>query len=393
MRKDSVTDPLQQSYKTLHAKIKASSQARKKRISKMVEFASILFKGGFDEGKNGLNMHKYLIMFGHSQLDCAECWSGDEGSYVCLEDITYATKRARIDTFEMGEMSFAEKVRDWVRNNSGTFCVQDANIAFNCVQRHEKERMRVTLFRIWRQGLIERDGKRAGSYRIVQEDAPSIDILNLDTSTFPIYLPLDLHELVTIQPKNIIIIAGEPDAGKSCFCLNTAQKNIGRGYDIRYLTSEMGGTELAYRLKMFEPDMPYSDWTAIDWKERSSDFQDVILPDGLTIIDYLKLTDNFYMIGGEIRKIFEKMDKGVAVISIQKGRGKELGIGGHFTIEESRLYVTLSRGGTAKIMKAKNWKKPDVNPNYRECDYHIIGGCKMMMATTWMKPKEKDDDA
>jgi hypothetical protein len=250
MTKKNVSNEFQRSYKKLHEIIKDSSTARQKRVQDLIGFGTVLIKGGFDEGENQKNTKEMIGLYANYKYLISECYDGDEGQQTWEEDLIYSAKRANIECFGLGEKSLAEKVREWVSFIEGSFCVQECYTSFNCVQRHEKERIRVILHRLHKdKGLIERNGGRGGTYRVVKEEAPSIDIMNLDTSTFNIHLPLDLHELVKIQPKNIIIIAGESDAGKSCFCLNVAKENIGRGYDVRYLTSEMGGAELAYRLK------------------------------------------------------------------------------------------------------------------------------------------------
>ncbi len=188
------------------------------------------------------------------------------------------------------------------------------------------------------------------------------------------------------------MVAGEKNSGKTVFCLNTAMLNMGRVLPVRYITSEMGGAELAYRLKMFEPDIPYDDWVkGVEFIEEDQDFQDKIKPEGLNIIDYLKLGDDFFKVGSSIKAIFSKMTTGVTLIAMQKKKGSDLAVGGRFTTDESRLYIALESGGVAKIVSAKNWKDPRRNPNNLECDYHIIGGARMRMVSEWCLPDKGDE--
>jgi hypothetical protein len=211
-----------------------------------------------------------------------------------------------------------QQIRDFVEVTSGNFSVTNLYQSVTLVTSKQKMKARVILGRLVNEGLLEKVGNRDGVYRKIEDVSRRIDLAKIEDREFPLRLPLDLDDLIIPQPKNIIVIAGERDSGKSCFCLNVAKVNLNRGFDVKYLTSEMGGAELKSRLKKFEPDMPYEDWLNCDFCECSGHFQDAISPNGLTIIDYLKLEDNFYLIGGEIKRIFDKLENGIVVIAIQK---------------------------------------------------------------------------
>jgi len=61
-------------------------------------------------------------------------------------------------------------------------------------------------------------------YRTPCNDAPVIDVQSADMEEYNIRFPLGVHELVKIHKSNVIIIAGESNAGKTAFCLNVARK-------------------------------------------------------------------------------------------------------------------------------------------------------------------------
>jgi len=155
---------------------------------------------------------------------------------------------------------------------------------------------------------------------------------------------------------------------------------------VRYLSSEMGETEFVERISDFQ-DIPYDDWAAIDVKEVSHGFQDYILPNDITIIDYLEINDSFYLIGEEIRMIYDKLDKGIAIIGIQKDPKSDLGRGGTFSLEKARLYVTLTsnppEGGIAKIEKCKNRVNKLVGMKGKECVFRIRYGNEIRQITKW----------
>jgi len=223
-------------------------------------------------------------------------------------------------------------------------------------------------------------------FRRIEKDAPDINIFQQKREFLDIKFPLDLHSYYRAMPKNIIIIAGTQDAGKTAFFLRFVAMNMNRGMDIRYQSSEMGDMELIDRLEDFE-DIPMQDWGKVNFKEVSSNFHDKILPDGINIIDYLEVTKEFWLVADEIKKIFDKLKNGIALVGLQKDYKAELGRGGSFSLEKPRLYVTLTsnppEGGIAKIMKCKNWAQKRVKPAGRTCHFKIRNGNEIRQLTNW----------
>jgi hypothetical protein len=153
-------------------------------------------------------------------------------------------------------------------------------------------------------------------------------------------------------------------------------KTVMARHKVLYFSSEMGAEELRLRLEKFQD--PMSSWR-FDARERASNFADAVDPTSINIIDYFELTDNFYQVGGEIKKIFDRLTTGVAIIAIQKKEGQDLGRGGAFTLEKARLYLSMNPG-ELKVLKGKNWAKPGCNPNNRRFEFKLIDGCKFITA-------------
>ncbi len=86
-------------------------------------------------------------------------------------------------------------------------------------------------------------------------------------------------------------------------------------HEVHYFSSEMGALELKDRFSKF--DRPLNSWK-VKFKERASNFADVIKPDAINIIDFLEVHDEFYKIGGLIKDIYDKLTTGIAVIAIRK---------------------------------------------------------------------------
>ena len=151
-----------------------------------------------------------------------------------------------------------------------------------------------------------------------------------------------------------------------------------------YFSSEMGALELRTRLQRF--GVPLDSWT-FRAKERSHDFADVIAPDALNIVDFLELHDNFYMVCGLIKSIYDKLAKGVAVVALQKNPGTETGLGGQRSIEKARLALALDQN-LLKITKAKNWSQEGLNPNGMELRFKLVDGCRFTKQGDWVRRTE-----
>jgi len=82
----------------------------------------------------------------------------------------------------------------------------------------------------------------------------------------------------------------------------------------------MGLSELRMRLELFE-NCTKDLWKQVRFYERSENFDDVIDPNGINIIDYLEVLDDFWKVGQQIKAIHDKLKNGIAVIAIQKNKG------------------------------------------------------------------------
>jgi hypothetical protein len=124
-----------------------------------------------------------------------------------------------------------------------------------------------------------------------------------------------------------------------------------------------------------------------DWKfqamPRSSNFQDVIKqgPGVLNIIDFMEIYTNFWEIAGMLAQIHDRLNGAIAIIAIQKQRGRETARGGDFTLEKPRLYISIENG-VAKIIKAKNWKT-EKNPNRLQLNFKLAQGGKFYVERDW----------
>jgi hypothetical protein len=283
--------------------------------------------------------------------------------------------------------NLTREVERWISVTDGDFSVTDCDKATQSVTGvtiRDKSSIRKIFQRLRERGVIQKVGNKDGVYRKVEIVCDDIDFLNAPTEPLAVHYPLRVHEYCLTYPKNIIVIAGTSNSGKTAFLLDFCRLNMDR-HRINYFSSEMGAIELKDRLIKF--DITLYDWTKVKFKERSANFSDVIVPDEINIVDYLEVTTDFWQVAGYIKEIFDKLNKGICLIALQKNKGAELGLGGGRSIEKARLYLTME-SNRLKIEKGKNWVKPDLNPNGLLIEYKLVQGAKFIEQSDWIPSAE-----
>jgi len=269
-------------------------------------------------------------------------------------------------------------VKSWIETTLGWWHYRDLDKDLDIVSPEGKAHRRLILKRFCDEGVVERQPGKEGIFRRVDSLAPIIPWQEADASnTVNLKFPFGLEKWVSIYPKNVMLLAGTFNAGKTAYCLDFIRLNQHRSeiadlLPIEYFSSEMGAEEMKLRLSKFS----ISDW-AFNARERSTNFADVVKPDKINVIDYLEVTNDFYLVANEISNIFNKLHKGVALITVQKKRGAELGRGAEFSAEKPRLYLSLDNG-LLTIIKAKNWVNPEENPNGKKFSFSLVSGCKFI---------------
>ncbi len=278
-----------------------------------------------------------------------------------------------------GPRQITQELREWVLTADGVFLTADVGKELGLTARDGMKQLTKALCRLKDEGIIERVGDKRGQYRRVNQECDGIDWRNAPTESYSIRWPFQIERMVDLHPGNIVVVAGEPNAGKTAFLLNVVKLNMNQGRDIHYFSSEMGAIEMKKRLAKFQ-DVPLIDWGFKAW-ERSSDFADVIRPDGLNIIDYLEVHDNFYVVGGMLKAIHDRLNNGIAVVALQKNRGVDFGLGGARGLEKPRLYLAMSPR-ELKIVKAKNWTTSR-NPNGLTIEFKLVNGAVFVPTSEW----------
>ena len=285
-----------------------------------------------------------------------------------------------------------EEIRGWVLQQTGNFTATSCYNEQHLQQKSEKSLARMVFSRMCDAEIIEPVGIRSGEYRLRDKKVEEIIIDGLpeEGMRYNIWLPFELHTLVDLSEGNIILIAGEYQAGKTAWLLNILKKNKGN-LRIRYMSSEMWKKEFIKRFRGFTdvpPKFFYSD-EKTQYIHRSSNYVDALLPGSLNIIDYLEIDD--YSKTAEILKnIHDKMKGGICVIAVQKKKGEMLGRGKDMLMEKPRLAVSLFNEGEkywAVITKAKICIGG--NHDGKRLDYEIKNGCQFKNPTGWNRPDKE----
>jgi len=239
--------------------------------------------------------------------DARKAISGDDS-------LSQFWKRKHQTTFNKGipERNLNEELKLWIEMAHGNFTTSQVYSDFDIKASGEKNVIRVGLHRMVEKGIIER-GASNGTFRKVDHEANIIVIEDTISKPLPLKWPGELEKYVKIMPKSTVGVAGTMQAGKTAYLLNCAWMNKSV-MPTFYFSSEFGADELRERLEYF--GYPISQWRQMTFIDKSRDFQHVIKPDGLNLIDYLEVTDEgeFYKMGIQIKRIYEKLCTGVAVI-------------------------------------------------------------------------------
>lgn len=341
---------------------------RGNRDSSLFHVANSLIRGGMSDA----NARKVLEILASN---CNPPFSPEEAQIKIASALSRKEKRIT---------GLKAEVEEFISVTDRDFSVTDIRQSVTSVTNSDGTSIRKILQRMKEAGIIQKVGNKDGVYRRVEKSFEEMDWINAPTNDFHINLPLGISDMVKIYPSNIIVVAGASNAGKTAFLLNVVKENMGR-YPIYYMNSEMGPTEMKMRLGLFD-DVPLKSWN-FHPIERSSAHADLITDEkAIYIIDYLEISDNFYLVSGMIREIHEKLKDGVCIIALQKKRDSDIGRGGEGTLEKPRLYVSLDKdeeSNIAKIVKAKAWRDHGNNPNGKTIRYKLINGSHIRPISGW----------
>ena len=282
------------------------------------------------------------------------------------------------------ERNISDEARQWVLAQPGHFQSQVGHNELHLVTSSHKHTFNVALTRMAAEDppIIKKYGSQRGVYIRVENDLEEIDWRGANGSEIKFEWMMGFSEYIKTMPKTVYVIAGDPDSGKSAICLNLAIQNCGN-MPVSYFSSEMGAEELASRMRHYDNLNEAEITKNVKFYERDNNFQDVIKPDHINIIDYFEISNEFWEIAETLKQIRHNLNQGIAIVAVQKKRGSTLGRGAEFGLEKPRLYMRVEPykdklgcydGNIITIEKAKNWRDPMINPNHLTMRYKLVKG-------------------
>ena len=265
------------------------------------------------------------------------------------------------------------KIKEWVKITDGRFTLQQIDSELGIQTPQAKNLRRGALKDLCNAGILERIETLSGVYRRLDIELKEFDWqhANID-NVVSLRFPFELEKYVKIYPKSIICLAGGKNEGKTAWLYDFTLKNMFHPLGVDLYNSETGREQMKERMQNFKVNIPNP--APFRTFERYDNFADVIDKDRISVIDYLDLNSEVYLIGDEIDKIFRKLDRGIAVIGLQKPppttvyvKGvkklvyRDLAYGSGFTAKRAALYISMDNN-VLKLVVAKTPLNPKVNP-------------------------------
>lgn len=280
-------------------------------------------------------------------------------------------------SFQDGDMTRA--ICTWLEGETAEFTLDQLDKELGVKFPQQKQERQEVIKKLLNANAIEPVGKRRGVYRKKRVTSKKLDLTQSEKiQIFPMWLPFGLNRNVNVHPKNVIVIAGETNSGKTSFAMNIVRMNVSQ-QKCKYISSEMEENEFKGRIEAFGDTV--EQWEPVEKILCAENPHDEIDPNALNVVDFLEVYGDFWAVGEKIKKIWDALDTGVAIVCLQKKKGEEFARGGEFSNEKARLSFSLfTHGklpngivGSCKVTKSKNNNK-NMNPEGKEVFYLLENG-------------------
>jgi len=188
-----------------------------------------------------------------------------------------------------------------------------------------------------------------------------------------IILPLGMNKYCYIPLPSLIVIAGKYNAGKTALCINLVNLNLERWAGCLDFYVSEGAEMMNTKFQNLSSHIPKP--PPFKMYRRTENFADVIDPDNLSVIDYLRVDmEQSYAVGSKLFEIFKKLRKGIAVVAMQKPPGdRKLAFGGASTAFEPSLYIGMDKD-IIGFEKIKVPKILDIDPYAVKIQFKLRNG-------------------
>ncbi len=162
----------------------------------------------------------------------------------------YATVESAFKRTEIKELNSYQIVKGIVREMDGYFGIKEVINAYQAKVGilPNSDSMRIYLSRLKDEKIIKKFKDKHGTYKLIESRVEFIDWLNAPEGDLDIRYPAELELLVKTFSREIQVVAGMTNSGKTAFLLNVALMNIDKwAGKIKYFSSEAGGQVIKER--------------------------------------------------------------------------------------------------------------------------------------------------
>jgi hypothetical protein len=272
-------------------------------------------------------------------------------------------------------------VDSWLELHAGeTF---DLDIICRQLEIHEAAKRKLISIKLAYEVSTGKLEKHNRIYTIVNNVVRIIDWVKVDAdNTLSIKWPcshldsseFDFENHIVVSQGDLIVLAGVSNMGKSTFAQNFLFENMD-AHPSQLMVNEYNPGKFKRRISKMDWINPLKEDGTPKFKmiERLADWKYAIEPDWINIIDWINMSDgDFWKIGSVMEGIQGRLNKGIAVIVLQKSDAKELGTGGQYSEHLASVYFTLD----FNRLTARKVKEHDstMNPNGKTYGFEIVEG-------------------
>lgn len=256
--------------------------------------------------------------------------------------------------------------------------------------------------------LIVPSGKKPGQYKVIKyaQRVPVFSVPRERRPDFPLKFPKDrdtdieipIAGKVVVREGDLILIGGVSNWGKTTWSMNFLAENL------EFEPILMGNEFTSMVEGEYKPTPRFLnrcdsiDWVSWVYDDNSDrftllpvfdDFAENIVKDKINIIDWINIeSGEHYLIGTILNGIKRALGKGVAIVVLQKGEGKDAARGGQFTKDfadlellidrhsntESRITVGKCKESTERLT-GRSWSFQIRNNGSSICDVKEVSKC------------------
>lgn len=215
--------------------------------------------------------------------------------------------------------------------------------------------------------------QRGKYYRKINRELDELKWWESDeNNVLDLKLPLGLHDYATFFRPCLIVIAGLYNQGKTAFMLNMLKLNLDTFANKLHLFVSEGQEQLKTRLANL--GLYSADGSKFKAYRRLVNFSDVIDPDGLNLIDYLRVNpEKSFTVATDLFEIYSKLNQGVAVVALQKPPGRDEAYGGAWTAFDPAMYISIDKGNL-KLVRVKTPRQTEIDIYKTHWEFKIQSG-------------------